>query len=375
MKKIVISVLAIALLLAGGATFAATTKINVPAKAPVIIKKTNVKTVVKKVPAKPVVKKPVVKPVVKPVEPKKEFAKNDLGADKIKTIAEDFVSVLVDNANVKVTVKNQISGLYDLDIVIDGGEVINSRMSIDGKEFFPTIMNIEEVKAKIKATPKTETPATTPTEKPVAVKAVKPVVELFVMSYCPYGTQIEKGIIPVVETLGSKIDFQLKFVDYAMHGEKELKEELNQYCISKEQNDKLLPYLKCFLGEANSDACVTSTGVDKIKLSTCVTATDNQYKVTETFAKQDTWGSSYPPFTIFQAENTKYGVQGSPTLIINGVEASSGRDSASLLTAVCSAFETAPVECQTKLSSASPSAGFGMTTTTTAPATAGGCGQ
>jgi len=69
-----------------------------------------------------------------------------------------------------------------------------------------------------------------------------PEVELFVMSHCPYGTQMEKGILPVVELLGDKIDFKIRFVYYAMHGEKEVNEEARQYCIQKEQKDKFISY-------------------------------------------------------------------------------------------------------------------------------------
>jgi len=65
----------------------------------------------------------------------------------------------------------------------------------------------------------------------VTNKTDKPEVELFVMSYCPYGTQMEKGILPAFDTLGDTVDAELKFVDYAMHGEKEVKENLRQYCI------------------------------------------------------------------------------------------------------------------------------------------------
>ncbi len=58
------------------------------------------------------------------------------------------------------------------------------------------------------------------------------------MAYCPYGTQEEKGILPVVNTLNNKIDFKVKFCDYAMHGKQEIDEQLNQYCIETEQADK-----------------------------------------------------------------------------------------------------------------------------------------
>ena len=36
-------------------------------------------------------------------------------------------------------------------------------------------------------------------------KKEKPEVELFVMSHCPFGTQIEKGMLPVARLLGDKI--------------------------------------------------------------------------------------------------------------------------------------------------------------------------
>ena len=84
-----------------------------------------------------------------------------------------------------------------------------------------------------------EKPATTPeTPGQQLQKSDKPVVELFVMSHCPYGTQTEKGILPVVNLLEDKIDFSVKFVYYAMHGETELQEQTRQYCIQKERSEE-----------------------------------------------------------------------------------------------------------------------------------------
>jgi hypothetical protein len=45
--------------------------------------------------------------------------------------------------------------------------------------------------------------------------------------------------------------------------------------------------------------------------------------------------------------------------VINGAQVNSGRDSASYLATICSAFNTAPAECNTVLDSNVPSAGFG----------------
>lgn len=207
-------------------------------------------------------------------------------------------------------------------------------------------------------------------------KLEKPKVELFVMSHCPYGTQIEKGILPVADLLGDKIDFNVKFVYYAMHGEKELNEQMLQYCIEKDQNSKYTTYLKCFLKEGNSDECVSEVGIDKAALDACVAQADTEFKITEKFNDKSTWsGGSYPPFDIYKTENEEYGVGGSPTLVINGVIAQTGRDPASLLEAICTGFTNKPAECSVALSSETPSPGFGFETAASAAQTAGaGCG-
>lgn len=269
------------------------------------------------------------------------------------------------------------NGIYQMDITISGSpQAIKSYATVDGKLFFPQGLEV--------VTP-TSTPADgsetgdNPEDKPTAApKTDKPTVELFVMSYCPYGTQIEKGIIPVVEALKGKINFQLKFVDYAMHGDKEIKENLVQYCLGKEQNDKLLPYLKCFLKDsAKADACLTEAKVDKKKLDACVAAADKQFKIMETYGKGEAgWGGTYPPFDVNKADNQKYSVQGSPSLIINGADIQSGRDAASLAKAICGAFTDgkSPKECGNTFSSAAPAPGFGEGTAS-GGATDAGCGQ
>ena len=191
----------------------------------------------------------------------------------------------------------------------------------------------------------------------------KPVVELFVMSHCPYGTQIEKGILPVLKTLGNTIDFELKFCDYAMHKEKELDEQLRQHCIKTEEPTKLISYLQCFLESDKSDECLKATKINTSKLNTCVSATDKKYKITENFGDKNTWKGNFPTFNIYKEDVDKYSVGGSPTLVINGTTEKSSRDSAGLLAAICSRFNNPPEECSTELSSETPSPGFGFGTT------------
>ena len=191
------------------------------------------------------------------------------------------------------------------------------------------------------------------------------------MSYCPYGTQAEKGLLPVVELLGDKIDFNLKFVDYVMHGEKEVTENLREYCIQKISKDKLINYMNCFLegdGIVNEDYglimngndvdyCLTQAGIDTVALETCMTETDEEYSITKNLNS----GETYPRFNVDADLNEKYGVGGSPTLIINGIQSNAGRSPASYLDAICQAFtdENVPEECGTQLSTKTPSAYFG----------------
>ena len=197
-----------------------------------------------------------------------------------------------------------------------------------------------------------------------AIKNDKPIVELFVMSHCPYGTQIEKGILPVLKTLGDKIDFELKFCDYAMHKEKELDEQLRQYCIQSEEPTKLIDYLQCFLEADKSDECLKKSNVNISKLNACVLTYDTMYKVTENFNDKNTWKGNFPTFNVNKIDVDKYSVGGSPTLVLNGTTAKSSRDAAGLLATICSGFNNPPEECSAELSSETPSPGFGFGTTT-----------
>lgn len=295
----------------------------------------------------------------------------NLSVAEAKDKAESFINTYLMQGGNKATIKDITTayGLYKLkvDIVSD---VVESYLSKDGKLFFPQALEVE----KMGATNNAAAPSGSAPSATVTKKSDKPTVELFVMSHCPYGTQIEKGVLPVVEALGNKINFDLKFCSYAMHGEKELQEQLAQYCIKKEQTTRFNTYLKCFLEAGDSASCLTSAGINKTALDSCVAKTDKQYKVIDNFNNKVGYQGQFPGFDIYKADNEKYNVGGSPTLVINGQEISSGRDSASLLKTICSAFNNEPKECQTTLSSASPAPGFGSGTQAAGSAAAG-CGQ
>lgn len=270
--------------------------------------------------------------------------------EAIRVKAEKFINdnLVAPGTNATVKSISEESGLYKIYVSVGTQEII-SYLSKDGKSFFPQVISMEPLPQA----------SQTPAANQEMVKSDKPVVELFVMSYCPYGLQAEKGILPAVELLGSKIDFKLKFVDYAMHGDKEIDENLRQYCIQKNTPGKLSAYLDCFTKQGDATACLAGAKIDSSGLAACVSQTDSQFKIKALAADKSQWTTSYPPFNVDQADNAKYGVQGSPSLAINGVLVRATRDPQSLLTLICSAFNNAPGECQQQLSAAVPSAGFG----------------
>lgn len=297
---------------------------------------------------------------------------NPINIDQAKVKAETFINENLMPSGSKITIKSteEKNGLYKIAVNNGGSADIDTYMTKDGKIFFPQAIDIEKVEND-KKNAAANTPAAAPKTEPV--KSDKPDVELFVMSHCPYGTQMEKGILPVVGALGGKIKFDIKFTDYSMHGDKELTEELNQYCIKTGEPAKYYNYLQCFLEDGDSARCLTKTSINKAKLNSCVASTDNQFKVTANAADKNTWKGSYPTFNIYKDSNAKYGVQGSPTLIINGAQVDTARDPASLLKTICSAFNTQPKECSAKLSTVSPAPGFG--TGASASANSASCGN
>jgi len=297
-----------------------------------------------------------------------EFQKNVPTATAlaaIKSKAEKFINEQMVSPGTTATIKDIVeeNGMYKVTVAV-GSQDLTAYISKDGKNFFPSAYNMDSPLPKSNASV---------SAKPIA-KSDVPTVELFVMSYCPYGVQIEKGILPVLDLFGSKINFNLKFVDYSLHGDKEITENLRQYCVQQQGVDKLENYLKCFVKQGDFSTCLSEAKIDSAKLASCTSATDSQFKITQTASDKNAWnGSQYPPFNINKAENTLYQVTGSPTLVINGTTVSTQRDPQSLLTSICAAFSIQPDLCSQKVSTTSPAAGFGDGST--AGASTSSCGN
>ncbi len=253
---------------------------------------------------------------------------NDAGANLLNFANQQGI-------NAELVGSEDIGNFYEVTLSINGNDV-PVMITKDGKYLVQGLTPLSLEDSEVEETASAEIP-----------KSDKPKVELFVMTHCPYGTQAEKGIIPVIETLGNTIDAKIRFVHYFMH-DPEKTETPTQVCIREEQPEKFLPYLKCFLEDGNSERCIAKLGISKIKINSCI----SNGKAEEYYAADSELSQSY-------------GVGGSPTLIVNGVQSNAGRDSQSYLEGICSAFNIAPELCSAELPSASPSPGFGYSTSGT----------
>lgn len=230
-----------------------------------------------------------------------------------------------------------------------GEQEFDSYVSSDGKLLFPEGIDTEEFLAR----------APQPETQEVSRREV-PEVKLFIMTYCPFGLQSQKALLPAYNLLKDKANIKVHFVNYVMHGKEELDENLRQYCIQEKEPEKFTSYLSCFVKEDDSAKCASEAKINQSKLSFCISETDKAYKVTQQYNDESTWlNGRFPKFDLDTDLNKRYAVQGSPTLVINDTVVNIERSPEAYKTAICDAFLRAPEECSQTLSDKVPSAGFG----------------
>ena len=269
--------------------------------------------------------------------------------------AMNFIDQVALNGELTATLLEvaEESGLYKIHIEIEG-EKYDSYISKDGKLLFPEGTEITEEALE---TPKTPTSQDLP-------KTDTPKVELFVMSFCPYGNQAEEIMMPVAELLGDKADIKLHYVIYSnygdsgpnycldkeakycsMHGIQELNQGVRELCVQKYQEDRFWDFVKEINSNCNYqdvDSCwegiAKKVGVNVSQVKTC-----QKNEALDILAQE-------------VELNEKYGVRGSPQLIINEVEYQGSRNAEAYKQGICSAFNSVPDECSQTLGSNTGSA-------------------
>jgi len=249
--------------------------------------------------------------------------------------------------NINLVNASEVNGVYKFIVNMSssqGAGLAEYYVSKDGNIFFPQ---------GIPTTPLISSSALqTETEIP---KTEKPTVDLYVMSFCPYGVQAEKIMKPVYDLLKNKADFKIRFIAnvggdtvdsvQSLHGNNEAKEDLRQLCINKYYPDSYWNYVfnfdnTCYSLANNANALDDCWKNESLKLGINV-------------SKIESCAYSSEGLNLLKADEEltdKYGVTGSPTLIINGVDYSGARTSEAYKQAICSAFKTAPAECNQSLS-------------------------
>ncbi len=280
-----------------------------------------------------------------------------LTAQEASEIAVDYINDNLLQAGVMAELINytESNGVYAFEMEFTSGEdsmVYTSYVTKDGELLFTNTVDMTEsidAAGGASETPDTGTP-----------KSEKPEVDIFIMSYCPYGLQMQKAALPAMELLKDKADINIRFVYYIMHDKVEVDENTVQYCIQKDQEDRLVDYLECFTLTGDSETCRATAGVDEDTLASCIAAADSEFSITANYEDTESWLSGmFPLYDVDKELNEMYGVGGSPTVVINGQQATVDRSPEGFKQAVCAAFSTPPEECSTALSTEAASPGIG----------------
>ena len=142
----------------------------------------------------------------------------------------------------------------------------------------------------------------------------KPTLELFVMSYCPYGVQAEEKIIPIVKEFGDTIDFRLQFIAQekaepsaqditpftSLHGYPEVAENIRQLLIAREYPEKYLDYILCRGKKLDKswEDCAEKLGMDVAKIQTLFDTPDAEQLFRENIKRAAELGIKASPTVL-----------------------------------------------------------------------------
>jgi glutaredoxin len=168
-------------------------------------------------------------------------------------------------------------------------------------------------------------------------------LDFHIMSKCPFGVKVLQGIMPVLDKMGDRIDFNVNYIGRAkgdeitsMHGEQEVQGDILQLCAKEVGNySSWIAFLKCQTEEWRKipegwETCAKTAKIDQAKLKACYEG-DQGKKLLKT--------------SVEYSEKQK--ASGSPTIFLAGQPYSGGRTEASFGRAICEAFKGAkPAYCE-----------------------------
>ncbi len=160
-------------------------------------------------------------------------------------------------------------------------------------------------------------------------------MEFYIMSQCPYGTQVQEGIAPVLEKMAGYIDFKQDFIANkapdgtfsCLHGEPECNGNIAQLCIEKHNPDKYFPAVLCMAKDRkgipdNWKKCAEASGLDTAPIQACYEGQEGKDLLDASSKKAQ-----------------ERGARGSPTIYVNEKPYRGGRSAEAFEIAVCMALD------------------------------------
>jgi predicted DsbA family dithiol-disulfide isomerase len=170
-------------------------------------------------------------------------------------------------------------------------------------------------------------------------------LQFYVMSQCPFGTQVMDGAFPMLKKMGNWVDFRMDFIGQvsgetltSMHGDNEVKGDIIELCLQKYmENYGYIDTVAC-MNKAmreipnNFEKCAGEAGVAAEKLAEvkkCIDGDEGKTLLKESFNKAQQAGAS-----------------GSPTIFLNNKPYRGGRGEKDFMRGLCAEFTDAkPEEC------------------------------
>ena len=176
-------------------------------------------------------------------------------------------------------------------------------------------------------------------------------MSMYVMSQCPYGTQVVDAIAPVKEQMGDALDLNIEYIFStperygeqssrfcveglcSMHGISEVKGDIVQLCAIEHNPDTYLDMLTCMNENANNipenwESCAEDNGLDVEAIRECYNGDEGIELAEESAAKAADQGAT-----------------ASPTLFLNGEKYQGSRSTEDFMRAICNEYETRPDAC------------------------------
>lgn len=258
--------------------------------------------------------------------------------------AKARIQALIDEGGSDATIKSVVleGDLYKISVEAQGQEqpVYVTR---DGKNFIQSMISFEEIEKQKKADEEANKQQDVP-------KTDKPVVDLYVMSFCPYGNKAEDTLKPVYDILKNKVDFNFRYIVsssgdtiQSLHGQPEVVQNEREACVMKNYGkDQWMNFATYVNKNCGSDGACWEAGAKSLKLDVA--------KINACVKSQ-----GVALMKADEKSSNEAGATGSPTMLVNGVSVKAVYqygNSEAYKQAICGAFNTAPEECAKVLGAA-----------------------